>query len=55
MKRKTETFGNFGRPKGVEKSGLFYQETYHSQNFIYETLMSLLLKKLSVSFLPHFV
>ena len=52
---KSETPGSFGCPKGVEKSELFYQETYHSQNFRSETLKSLLLKKLSVSFLPHFV
>ena len=37
---------NFGCPKGVEKSELFSQESYHSQNFIYETLKSPILKKL---------
>ena len=55
MNRKSETPGNFGCPKGVEKSELFSQETYHSQNFRYETLKSPLLKKLSMSLLPHFV
>ena len=54
MNRKSDTPGNFGCPKGVEKSELFSQETYHSQNFRYETLKSLL-KKLNVSLLPHFV
>ena len=53
--RKSETPGNFGCPKGVEKSELFSQETYHSQNFRHETLKSPLSKKLSVSLLPHFV
>ena len=38
MNRKSETPGNFGCPKGVEKSELFSQATYHSQNFRYETL-----------------
>ena len=42
MNRKSESSGNFGCPKGVEKSELFSQETYHSQNFGYETLKSLL-------------
>ena len=55
MYRTFETPGNFGCPKGVEKSELFSQETYHSQNFRYETLKSFLLKKLSVSLLPQFV
>ena len=49
------TPGGFGCPRGVEGSELFAQETYHSQNFRYETLKSPLLKKLSVSLLPHFV
>ena len=35
---KPETLRNFGCPKGVEKIELFSQETYHSQNFRYETL-----------------
>ena len=43
--RKPETHGSFGCPEGVEKSELFSQETYHSQNFRYETLRSPLLKK----------
>ena len=55
INRKSETPGNFGCPKGVEKSELFSQETYHSQNFRYETLKSHLLTKLSVSLLAHFV
>ena len=55
MNRKFEVPGNFSCPKGSEKSELFSQETYHSQNFRYETLKSPLLKKLSVSLLPHFV
>ena len=55
MNRMSETPANFGCPKGGGKSELFYQETYHSQNFRYETLKSPLLKKLSVSLLPHFV
>ena len=55
INRKSEIPGNFGCPKGFEKSELFFQETYHSQNFRYETLKSPLLKKLSVSLLPHFV
>ena len=41
----SETPGNFGCPKGAEKSELFAQETYHTKNFIYETLKSPLLKK----------
>ena len=45
INRKSETPGNFSCPKGVEKSDLFSQETYHSLNFGYETLKSLLLKK----------
>ena len=44
MNRTSETPANFGCPK-VEKSELFYQETYHSQNVRYETLKSLILKK----------
>ena len=48
INRKSETRRNFGCLKGVEKSELFSQETYHSQNFGHETLKSLLLKKLSV-------
>ena len=55
INRKSETPENFGCPKGVQKSELFSQETYHSQNFRYETFKSPLLKKLSVSLLPHFV
>ena len=55
INRKSETPGNFGCSKGVEKSKLFSQETYHSQKFRYETLKSLLLKKLNVSLLPYFV
>ena len=47
INRKSETPGNFGCPKRVEKSELFSQEAYHSQNFRYETLKSPLLKKLS--------
>ena len=47
--RKSDTPGNFGCPKGVEKSELF------SQNFRYETLKSPLLKKLTEFLLPHFV
>ena len=38
------TPGNLGCPKGAEKSELFAQETYHTQNFGYETLKSPLLK-----------
>ena len=53
INRKSETPGNFGCPKGVLKSKLFSQGTYHSQNFRYETLISPLLKKLSMSLLPH--
>ena len=41
----SETPGNFGCPKGAEKSELFAQETYHTKNFRYETLKSPLLKK----------
>ena len=48
-----ETPGNFGCPKGAEKSELFAQETYHTKNFRYETLKSPLLKKLSMCFLHH--
>ena len=55
INRKSETDGNFGYPKGVEKSELFSQETYHSQNFRCEALKSPLLKKLNVSLLPHLV
>ena len=55
MNRKPEALGNFGCPKGFEKSELFSQETYHSQNFRYETLKSPLLKKLSVFHLSYFV
>ena len=55
INRRSETPGNFGCPKGFDKSELFSQETYHSQNFRYETLKSPLLKKISVSILPHFV
>ena len=55
MNRKSETPENFGCLKGVEKSELFSQETYHSQNFRYETLKSPLLKILSVYLLSHFV
>ena len=55
MNRTSETNANFGCPKGGGKSELFYQETYHSQNFRNETLKSPLLKKLRVSLLPHFV
>ena len=51
----SETPGNVGCPKGFEKSELLSQETYHSQNLRYETLTSPLLKKLSVSLLPHLV
>ena len=40
INRKSETPGNFACPKGVKKSELFSQETYHSQNFRYETLKS---------------
>ena len=36
INRKSETPGNFSCPKGVEKSDLFSQETYHSLNFGYE-------------------
>ena len=43
----SETPGNFGCPKGAEKSELFAKETYHTKNFRYETLESPLLKKLS--------
>ena len=46
---KSETPGNFGCPKEFEKNELFSQETYHSQNFRYETLKSPLLKDLSLS------
>ena len=42
-------------PRELKKVNLFSQETYHSQNFRYETLKSPLLKKLSVSLLPRFV
>ena len=45
MNRKSETPGNFGCPKGVEKSELFSQEICHSQNLRYETLKSPLFKK----------
>ena len=46
MNTKSETPGNFGCPKGVEKSELFSQETYNSKNFSYEKkLKSPLLKK----------
>ena len=31
INRKSETPGNFGCPKGVEKSELFSQETYYSK------------------------
>ena len=55
MNKKSDTPGNFGCLKGVEKSELSSQETYHSQNFSNETLKSPLLKKLSLSLLPHFV
>ena len=55
MYRKFETPGNFGCAKGVEKNEFFSQDTYHSQNFRYETLKSPVSKKLSVSLLPHFV
>ena len=55
INRTFETPGNFGCPKGVEKSELFCQESYHSQNFKYETIKSPLLKKLSVLLLPHVV
>ena len=55
MQRKFETLGNFGYPKGVEKTELFSVETYHSQNFRYEALKSPLSKKLSLFLLPHFV
>ena len=41
----SETPGNAGCPKGLEKSELFFQATYHSENFKYETLKSPLLKK----------
>ena len=36
------TFKNSGSAKGVEKMNFFPQDTYHSQNFEYETLNSLL-------------
>ena len=55
INRKSETPGNFGCPKGVEKSELFSQETYHSQNFRNETLKSHLLKKTKCAPLPHLV
>ena len=55
MHRKFETPGNFDCPKGVEKSELFSQETYYSQNVRYETLKSPFLKKLSVSLISHFM
>ena len=48
----SETPGNFGCPNGVEKSVFFSQETYHSQNFWYETLKSFEKTK-CVSLLPH--
>ena len=54
MNRKSETPRNFGCLNGFEKSELFSQETYHSQNFRYETLKSHLLEMLSVSLSPHF-
>ena len=44
VQRKFGTPGNFGYPKAG---------TYHFQNFRYETLKSPLMKKLSVSLLPH--
>ena len=37
INRKSESLGNFGCPKGVLKSELFSQGTYHSQNFRDET------------------
>ena len=49
------TPGCFGCPGGVREGELCAQETYHSQNFRYENLKSPLLKKLSMSLLPHFV
>ena len=55
INRKSETPGNFGCPKGILKSELFSQGTYHSQNFRYETSKSPILKKLSMSLLSHFV
>ena len=55
INKKSETPGNFGCPNGVEKSELFSEETHDSQNFIYETLKSPCLKKLSVSLLHHFM
>ena len=55
MNKKSETPENFGCPKGVKKQELFSQETYHSQNFRYETLKSSVLKKLTVRLLPQFV
>ena len=38
MNRTSETPANFGCPREVEKSELFYQETHHSQNFRNENL-----------------
>ena len=55
MNRESETPGNFGCPKGVEKSELFSQETHHSQNFRYENLKSPFLTKLNMSLLLHVV
>ena len=54
MKRKSETPGNFGCPKGVDKSEPFSQETHLSQNFRYETLKSSLLTKTKCAPLTSF-
>ena len=50
--RNSETPGNFGYPKEVEKNESSSQEIYRSQNFRYEFLKSLL-KTLSVSLLSQ--
>ena len=42
-------------PREFLKKELFSQESYHSQNFIYETLKSPLLKTRGMLHLPHFV
>ena len=55
MSGRSGTPMGFGCPRGVGESELFAQETYHSQNFRYETLKSPLLRKLITFLLLHFV
>ena len=55
INRESENSDTLCCSKGPENNKLSSQETYHSQNFIYETLKSPFEKKLSVSHLSLFV